>query len=440
MKKILTLVFVLIMVTSLFVGCAKKEEVTTETTTETGATTETAEEEVAEKEVVEEVAAEPDLTGKTVVVGRWGGNDAETAAFTKAVADFTAKTGIIVEERVYSDYNTELQAELIGGNGPDVFYVDAYMSPFYIQQGVLAPLDEATFELDKFYGPLKDAFMLDGTYYAVSKDYSTLGLYYNKKYVKEEDIPKTLEELWSSDFLSTLKATLPEGMAAMTYNQDLARQLFYAQAKGADVTKDNLLSNMGDPAVVANLQYEFDAAIAGKIQTPADLGMGWNGDAFGNEKTAIMIEGNWSLGFLESNFPDVEFGVIELPTFDGKKGTMVFTVGYGINAKSKEMEATTAFVQYITGTEGMATWTTGAGVLPSRDDVTMATKANEDPLKIAHIAGAEYATPWQKGTTMDTINNEFKNVLPGVIKGESTLADALQRAQEEANKTIEANQ
>lgn len=438
MKKIMTLLLVLVMATSLFAGCAKKVETKTEsaTTTETNKTEDT----VATDSNVEESAPAPNLIGKKVVVGRWGGNDAETAAFAQVLKDFTTKTGVVVEERVYSDYNTELQAELIGGNGPDVFYVDAYMSPFYIQQGVLAPLDEKTFELDKFYTPLKNAFMQDGTYYAISKDYSTLGLYYNKKFVKEEDIPKTMEELWSSDFLTKLKASLPEGVAPMTYNQDLARQLFYAQAKGAEVTKDNLHSNIGDAKVVANLQLEYDAAIAGKIQTPADLGMGWNGDAFGNEKTAIMIEGNWSLGFLATNFPTVDFGVLELPTFDGKKGTMVFTVGYGINVKTKEMDAATAFVQYVTGVDGMATWTTGAGVLPSRDDVTLATKANEDPLKIAHIAGAEYATPWQKGTTMDTINNEYKNVLPSVIKGEKSLADALKSAQDEANKTIDSNQ
>jgi len=426
MRRFMALFLVMMLMGALLSGCGQSAESTEATAAETTVASETA-------------ATENSLAGQTVVIGRWGGNDAETAAFKQMVTDFEAATGVKVEERVYSDYNTELQAELIGGSGPDVFYVDAYMAPFYIEQGVLMPLDEATFELDAFYQPLRDAFLKDGQYYAVSKDYSTLALYYNKAVVDPAQIPGTLEELFTGDYLETLKATLPDTMVPMTYNRDIARNLFMAEAGGASIVKDELYSNLADPAVVENLKYEYEAAKAGKLVTPADLGTGWNGDAFGNQRTAIMIEGNWSLGFLEQNFPDVDFGVMELPTFKGKKGTMVFTVGYAINASSKSVDAASAFIQYATGTEGMATWTTGAGVLPSREDVTLATDVMNDPLKAPHIKGAEYATPWQKGTTMDTINVEFQNYMPSYISGERTLEEALKMAQDEANKTIEAN-
>jgi len=418
MRKILTSALVLILVLSIFTGCQKT------VTTEGGSTP---------------AESKNTLEGKTIIVGRWGGNDAETTAFNKAVSDFTAKTGIKVEERIYSDYNTELQTALIGDEAPDVFYVDAYMAPFYIEQGVLTPLDASEFQLDKFYDSLKNAFVKDGKYYSVSKDYSTLALYYNKKWVNENEIPKTLEELFNGDFLVNLKAKLPKDVAAMTYNQDLAREMYLAQAGGFSITKEDGSSNLSDSNIVNNLSVEIDAAKAGKIVTPQDLGLGWNGDAFGNEKTAIMIEGNWVLGHLQQNFPDVDFGVIEIPTFKGQKGTMVFTVGYSIYAKSSEVDAAKEFIKYITGPEGMATWTTGAGVLPSRTDVAEATKVKEDPLKIPHIAGAEYSTAWQKGVFMDTINNSYKNYLPSAIKGERTLAEAMKLAEEEANKTIEAN-
>lgn len=379
------------------------------------------------------------LEGRTITVGRWGGNDAETAAFRAMLTEFTRATGIRVEERVYSDYNMELQIELIGGTAPDVFYVDAYMAPFFIEQGVLMELDFNEFELDKFYAPLRDAFIRDGKVYAVSKDYSTLALYFNKAYVNEEDIPATFEELWGGDFLVNLKESLPSGMAAMTYNQDLARLLYIAESGGASIIRDGIYSNLSDPKVVANLTPLFEAVKAGKLVTPQDLGQGWNGDAFGNGKTAMMIEGNWVLGHLQQNFPDIEFGVIEIPTFNGKRGTMVFTVGYGINARTNEVEAAKEFVKFATGSEGMAIWTTGAGVLPSRKDVTYSTNVKDDILKVPHIAGAEYATPWQKGTTMDTINNEFRNFIPSVVRGERTLEEALKLAEEEANRIIRQN-
>jgi len=383
--------------------------------------------------------AKAKIEGTKLVVARWGGNDAETTAFNAMIAAFKKDTGVDVEIRIFSDYNTELQAGLIGGTGPDVFYVDAYMAPFYIQQGVLKELKSKEFELDKFYDPLKNAFASEGKFYAVSKDYSTLALYYNKKFVKAADIPTTYEELYGSDYLTKLKATLPTGTAAMTYNLDLARELYMAEANGASIIKDEKLSNLADPKVAANLKLELDAAIAGKIVLPADLGMGWNGDAFGNEKTAIMVEGNWVLGFLQQNFKDVDFGVLEVPTMGGKKGTMVFTVGYGINAKTTNDPAARAFVKFATGTVGMPIWTNGAGVLPSRSDVAAATKVQDNAYLVPHIAGAAYATPWQKGTTMDTINNEYRNYVIAAIRGETTLSEALKKAETEANATIAAN-
>ena len=379
------------------------------------------------------------IDGTKLVVARWGGNDAETKAFNAMIEAFKKETGVNVEIRIFSDYNTELQAGLIGGTGPDVFYVDAYMAPFYIQQKALKELKSKEFELDKFYEPLKNAFASEGKFYAVSKDYSTLALYYNKKFVKAADIPTTYEVLYGSDYLTKLKATLPKGTAAMTYNLDLARQLYMAEANGTSIIKDKKLSNLADPKIAANLKLELDAAIAGKIVLPADLGMGWNGDAFGNEKTAIMIEGNWALGFLQQNFKNVDFGVMEVPTMGGKKGTMVFTVGYGINVKTTNDAAATAFVKFATGTVGMPIWTSGAGVLPSRSDVATATKVQDNKFLVPHIAGAAYATPWQKGTTMDTINNEYRNYVISAIRGETKLADALKKAETEANATIGKN-
>lgn len=386
------------------------------------------------------LAACGNATPDKVIVGRWGGNDAETAAFQKMLAEFTAATGIEVEERVYSDYNLELQAELIGGNAPDVFYVDAYMAPFFISQGVLLPLDQNEFSLNQFYAPLREAFNQNGQYYAVSKDYSTLALYYNKAMVNPATIPSTLEELWSGDFLTNLQATLPSGVAAMTVNIDLARNMFIAESGNLSITTSNDRSNLGSNDIINNLTPQLTAWSQGKLTENSDLGMGWNGDAFGQEKTALMIEGNWVLGFLQQEFPNVDFGVLELPTFRGNPGTMVFTVGYGINAASNNVEGATEFIKFATGPQGMATWTTGAGVLPSRIDVTASTGVATDPLKQPHIAGANYATVWQKGTHLDTINLEFRNYAPSILRGERTIAEALRMAESEANSTINASE
>ncbi len=407
MKKILAVLLSIIMAVTLFAACGMTKE-----------------------------AGSDSLAGKHIVVARWGGNDAETTAFAKMLEEFKAETGITAEERVYTDYDTQLKADLIAGTAPDVFYVDAFMAPFYIGQGVLTEIDKSAVEADKFYDSLITPFEKDGKLYAVSKDYSTLALYYNKKWVNEEEIPDTQEELYGEEFLSKIQERLPEGVIALTYNQDLARLLDLLEIDGSSIIKDGNKSNLGDANIIDNLRMVFDAAYAKRILTPADLGMGWNGEAFGNERAAMMIEGNWVYGTLKQQFSDVDFGVVEVPTYKGKNTTMVFTVGYAIDKNSKEPEAALEFIKFATGPKGMTTWCSGAGVLPSRGDVAASMGVDKDPYLLPHIKGAEYAKSWQKGDSLSIINKEFQNYFNAAVQGEMSLEAVMKKAEEEANKQI----
>lgn len=435
MKKIFAVLLVLTMVIALFSACGVADKPDSSTDAAGGNVAEVTES-AAEPAAPAEPTPAGDLKGKKIVVARWGGNDAETAAFAKMLGEFTADTGITAEERVYTDYDTQLKADLIAGIAPDVFYVDAFMAPFYIGQGVLTEIDPNSVDAGKFYSSLTKAFEKDGKLYAVSKDFSTLALYYNKKWVSEAEIPATQEELYGADFLGKIQAKLPKGVIALTYNQDLARLLDLLQIDGTDIVKDGNKSNLGSPAVINNLKMIFDAAAAKRVLTPADLGMGWNGEAFGNEKTAMMIEGNWVYGTLKQQFSNVDFGTVEVPTYKGKKTTMVFTVGYAIGKDSKEPAAALAFVKYATGPKGMTTWCSGAGVLPSRSDVAASMGVDKDPFLVPHIKGADYATSWQKGDSLSIINKEFQNYFNSAVKGEMTLEEVMKKAEEEANKQI----
>lgn len=424
MKKFFVLLLALVMVFTMLAACGS-----TQTTPDSSSV-------APSQSATENPSTGNNLKGKTIVVARWGGNDAETAAFAKMLEEFKAETGIIPEEKVYTDYDTQLKADLIAGAAPDVFYVDAFMAPFYISQEVLTEIDRNSVNADKFYSSLTKPFEKDNKLYAVSKDFSTLALYYNKKWVSESEIPSTQEELYGAEFLAKIQKKLPEGVIALTYNQDLARLLDLLQIDGTDIVKNGNKSNLGSPAVINNLKMIYDAAAAKRIMTPADLGMGWNGEAFGNERTAMMIEGNWVYGTLKQQFPDVDFGIVEVPTYKNKKTTMVFTVGYAIGRDSKEPEAALEFIKFATGPKGMTTWCSGAGVLPSRSDVADSMGVAKDPFLAPHIEGANYATSWQKGDSLSIINKEFQNYFNAAVQGEMTLDEVMKKAEEEANKQI----
>lgn len=383
--------------------------------------------------------------GKTLSLGVWGGNDQESAALDTMVDNFEKQTGAKIDLKVYTDYNTQIQADFIAGTAPDAFYIDGSMFPFYSNLGVMEPLDPEEMGASNYYENLLAAFTAeDGTIYCIPKDVSTLATYYNIDLldsvgVKPEDIPSSLEEY--KDFLVDLQKKLDDKygagqVAAMTYNQDLARNIYILEASGESILDENGNAQLSNDKIVENFQFMVDLAKTGAWKTPTDLGLGWNGEAFGVGKAAIMEEGNWVYGTLKKDYSDINFGVKEMPTYKGTQYSMSFTVGWGVSAASKQKDLAKEWIRYATGTEGMKIWAEGAGCLPSRQDVADAMKVEEDPVWKVHTDMIKVAIPWQKGTTIDIVNNAYKNFVPAAFKGEETAKEALEKVDKQANSEI----
>lgn len=388
--------------------------------------------------------ATADFSGKKLAIGAWGGNDQESAALDKMIAEFEQATGADVELKIYTDYNTQIQADFVAGTAPDAFYIDGSMFPFYSNLGVMEPLDKDEMDAGQYYENLLSAFTAeDGTLYCIPKDVSTLATYYNidlleEVGVKPEDIPDALDDYKA--FLTDLQAKLDEKhgegqVAAMTYNLDMSRNLYILEADGDSIIAEDGSSQLSQPGILKNLEFMTDLAQSGCWQTPQDLGLGWNGEAFGAGKAAIMEEGNWVYTTLKNDY-DVNFGVKEMPTYKGTQYSMAFTVGWGISAVSEEKELAKAWIKFATGVDGMEIWCSGAGCLPSRADVAEKMDVESDPVWKVHSDMTKIATPWQKGTTIDIVNSNYQNFGPSAFKGESTAEEAMKKVDDQANSEI----
>jgi multiple sugar transport system substrate-binding protein len=374
-----------------------------------------------------------------VTLAGWGGNPSEQKLLKQTLADFEEKhPNIDVKHEVISEqYMDVLKTRLIGGEGPDVFYLDALEAPALIETGVVEPLDEYVtddFDVDDFEKPMLEAFEVDGKTYGFPKDYSTLALFYNKKMFEEAgvEVPKTWEEL-----REVSKKLTKDGVYGFGVAPELARLYHIAQAGGGDVVKDNK-ANFASKEVVDALQPVVDQHNEDKTSAQAsEVGANWGGEMFGQQKAAMVIEGNWAIPFLEDTFPDVEYGTAELPTINGEKGTMAYTVGYVMNAASEKKEASWKLISYLTGKEGMETWTSKGFALPTRKSVAEKLGYDEDPLRGALVAGAPYATVWQEGPNLPIIMNNFNNQFIAAFLGDRPLDEALKDAQKQANSEIQ---
>lgn len=385
-----------------------------------------------------------DFSGRTLTVGIWGGNDQETAGINQLKENFEAAHNCTVELKVYTDFNTQFQADLIGQTAPDTFYVDGSMFPFYGSLGVMDVLDPEAYEMDAFYPNLIEAFTNDEGTLCIPKDVSTLATYYNIDLLAAcgytgDDIPDSYDDYMA--FLTDLQAKLDEAygknqIAAMTYNQDLSRNLCILQDGGNSLIDDEGYATLTGEGVVNNMQFILDFVNAGVWKTPSDLGLGWNGEAFGTGKVAIMEEGNWVYGTLKNDYSDINFGVKAMPSYNGTQYSMSYTVGYGIYSLSQNKDMASAWIKYVTSVEGEDIWCSTAGCLPPRADAAEAMDVESDPVWKVHSEMTKCSLPWQLGNNASLINTAYQNYFPLAVSGEMTTQEFLQAAQDQANQEI----
>ncbi|WP_010495978.1 ABC transporter substrate-binding protein [Paenibacillus elgii] len=383
----------------------------------------------------------------TVTLAGWGSSPEEQDLLKQTIKEFESKhPNVKVKYEVIADqYMDVIKTRLIGGEGPDVFYLDAFEAPALIEKGVIEPLDsyvKPEFDVADFEEPLLNAFKVGGKTYGFPKDSSTLAMFYNKKHFEEAGItkpPTTWEELQDA----AKKLTKTEGGKTVRFGfgvaPELARQMYMAQAFGGKVSDDKGNAAFASPEALKGLQLVVDLHNKDKSSgEPKEVGAGWGGEMFGQGKASIVFEGNWAIPFLNNNYKDLQYATAELPTVNGKKGTMAFTVAYVMNKASKKKEASWELISYLTGKEGMKTWTSKGFALPTRKSVAKELGYDKDPLRGALVAGSAYATPWQAGPTLPTVMNNFNNQFLDAFLGKSSLEDAMKKAQETANKEIAA--
>lgn len=384
----------------------------------------------------------------TITLNGWG-NATETALLKEVLADFEAKyPNIKVNyEAIQDQYMDVLKTRLIGGEAGDVFYLDSSEAAGMIQQGVLEPLNSYItndYDLADIEEPLLNAYKEGDQIYGIPKDYSTLGLYYNKKMFADAGIkepPKTWDELRtvSKQLTKDLNGDGKIDQYGLGVAPELARQYFMILAYGGTVVNDQSQAAFATPDGLKGLQLVIDQHLKDKSSVqPSDVGVTWGGEMFGQKKVAMVLEGPWAIPFLKDTAKDLDYGIAELPTVNGKNLTMAYTVSYSMNAASKHKKEAWTLISYLTGKEGMKKWTSLGIALPSRKSVAAELGFDKDPLRAALVKGASYAIPWQAGPHLPIIMNNFNNQFVSAFIGQQNLDAAMKKAQETANKEIEA--
>jgi multiple sugar transport system substrate-binding protein len=311
----------------------------------------------------------------SIRVGSWDAADG-LKPWDEAIASFKAAyPNVEVNlESVPQGYGDKLLAEFASGTAPDVFQVGDGDVAKFAAQGVFEPLDpyiagdKGTEPLDTsvFVQAVADIGKVNGTTYLLTKDFSPLVLYYNKKLFDAAGVAYPTNDWTWDDFLTAAQALtvkdgsgnitqwgiqLPDGWGDAYWSRGIWPIIYQ---NGGDVISEDGKTATGyldSDATVAAVQWYSDLFLKHKVApTKADVDALAGADLFATNKVAMLWTGVWPLGDYIKN-TDISVGTAQLPQ-KAERGNSICWAGFGMYSKSQNKDAAWAFLRWIGADEG----------------------------------------------------------------------------------------
>jgi multiple sugar transport system substrate-binding protein len=381
--------------------------------------------------------AAQEVTGSITLAGWTSGGSTEGVLLKQVLAGFAKKyPKIKVTYTALDPYQQNMLAQFAARRPPDVFYVDSNDFPDWAKQGLLEPLGpyitKYKFSTKPFYPRLLNAFRYKAKLYGFPKGFSPLSMEINTAMLSRVGgrAPTTWAELRT--LAQRMKAAnIPAGGRPICLQPEWARMLaFVYQNRGSLLNASKTRGTVNTPAVREAVNFYVGLINDGLAGTQQQLGAGWCGEALGKEKAAIIFEGNWVMPFMAEQFPNVNYRVFRMVK-NKQAATLSFTVSYSIAKASKNKAAAWTLLTYLTGKQGMGTWTSKGLELPSRKDVKLRVAG-----RTAYIQDAAVGRAWQFAPGFSKVMTVANNELTAVVEGKQTVNGMLAKVQEAANEAL----
>jgi multiple sugar transport system substrate-binding protein len=375
----------------------------------------------------------------TVVLSGWASSPEETALLKQVLRGFS-KTFPKIKvdyQPISGDYVASMLAKFSARKPADVFYVDSNVILDWVTQGLLEPLNSyataSKFSNKPFYSTLLNGFTYKGKVYGYPKDWSPLAMEVNNSFAAKAGVKPTAITNWTTltAAANKLKPVVTGGRPiCLSPSWDRALAFVY-QNGGSFLNAARTKSTINSPAAKAALNYYVGLITSGLAGTPAQLGVGWCGEALGKQKAAIAFEGNWAFPFMSTTFPDVKFTTVRMIA-QKQHGNLAFTVSYSMAKDSSNKDAAWQLIRYLVSKPGMKTWTSKGLALPSRSDVAPVAGRK------SFLADAPAAHPWQFAPKFSKVIDVANNELSAVIEGKESVAEMLTKVESASNDALKS--
>ncbi|MFE4798792.1 extracellular solute-binding protein [Streptomyces sp. NPDC056708] len=299
----------------------------------------------------------------------------EDKVFKKIAEDFTKqhpKVHIKYVNVPFGDAQNKFKnAAQSGSDAPDVIRSEVAWTPEFADLDYLAPLDgtAALQKPDDFLKQAAASTKYNGKTYAVPQVIDSMGIFYNKKIFKEVgvEVPKTVDEL------KTVSKKIKDktGKTGMYLRGDDAYWfLSFLYGEGGDMVDASTKSvTIDNPEGVKAMKVVKDLVDSGAAKTDATDGWDNMQSSFKDGKVAMMINGPWAVAdtYAGKEFKDkANLGIAPVPAGSAAQGAPQGGHNLAVYAGSKNLDASYAFVDYMTSADTQAKVTKELSLLPTR--------------------------------------------------------------------------
>ncbi len=301
-------------------------------------------------------------------------DNTQTPYIEKCIEEFNKiypNVTITQEPNTWDEYWTKLEAAATGGSIADVFWMNGPNITKYAQGGILMPIDdmieEQGIDVANYPAGLVSLYNIDGAQYALPKDFDTIGVWYNKALFDEAGVEYPTDDWTWEDMAEKAKALTKDdgsvyGIGAGFDTQCGIYNTIYA-CGGHIISEDKKSSGYDLPETQAGVQCWIDLMEAGVSPSEASLEETTADAQFLSGRLAMYWGGSWFLGALKTSDILDDIDVVELPSIEGKKATVIHGLGNCIYADTKSPDAAKAWVSFLAGeTANLISAETGAAI------------------------------------------------------------------------------
>ncbi|MFS0615196.1 ABC transporter substrate-binding protein [Lederbergia ruris] len=388
--------------------------------------------------------------GSQVVLEMWTREASENNVRAAAEIFNEGDHGFQVEVTSFPNHNLSDQfaSALTAGEGPDIISIDLILSPYFSSIGAFQDLTDFYNSLE-YKDEFNEAMVRLGRYedkqYAVPFSADVSALFYNKEHFEEVGLdPEKPPETWQEMREYAKKLTTDDRYGYVYNGGDLGSYAFtflpFIWGNGGNIlNEDGTESLISSDEAIEALTFYRDLTLKDKV-TPKGV-ISYAGsestDAFGNGTASMLLNGNFGLGDIIRDYPDLDFGVALIPKNEGKKHSS-FSGGelIAIPTVSNYIDEAQEFIEFALSEELQVHQFAKTGTIPIREDFFDNQYFREEPryqvfTEALKVANAPYTTKYTQ-----IFSEPLLNAMQRTLKGEVEPREAFEQADKEIEQIL----